>query len=40
MSDIPEGYVHARRPRPNPFNEMVGPFYEKRHGKQIGRAHV
>jgi uncharacterized protein (TIGR00369 family) len=35
MSDIPEGYVRVRRPRPNPFNEMVGPFYEKRHGKQV-----
>jgi acyl-coenzyme A thioesterase 13 len=35
MSDIPEGFVRVRRPQPNPFNEMVGPFYEKRHGKEV-----
>jgi len=35
MSDIPEGFVRVRRPRPNPFNEMVGPFYEKRRGREV-----
>jgi acyl-coenzyme A thioesterase 13 len=27
--------VRVRRPRPNPFNEMVGPFYERRRGKEV-----
>jgi acyl-coenzyme A thioesterase 13 len=35
MSDIPEGFVRVRRPRHNPFNEMVGPFYERRHGREV-----
>jgi uncharacterized protein (TIGR00369 family) len=35
MSQIPEGFTRIQRPRPNPFNEMVGPFYEKRVGKDV-----
>jgi len=35
MSDIPEGFHRVQRPRPNPFNELVGPFYSKRQGKDI-----
>jgi acyl-coenzyme A thioesterase 13 len=35
MKDIPEGFVRVRRPRPNPFNEMVGPFYERRRGREV-----
>jgi uncharacterized protein (TIGR00369 family) len=31
----PEGFVRVRRPRPNPFNEMVGPFYERRRGAEV-----
>jgi uncharacterized protein (TIGR00369 family) len=32
---VPEGFVRVRRPRPNPFNEMVGPFYERRRGAEV-----
>lgn len=32
---IPEGFHRSRRPVPNPFNEMVGPFYERRSGKEV-----
>jgi acyl-coenzyme A thioesterase 13 len=32
---IPEGFELVQRPRPNPFNDMVGPFYEKRAGKSV-----
>jgi len=32
---IPEGFVRVRRPRPNPFNELVGPFYERRGGTEV-----
>ena len=35
MNRIPEGFVRVRRPRPNPFNEMIGPFYERRNGKEV-----
>jgi acyl-coenzyme A thioesterase 13 len=38
MSDpphVPEGFQLVQRPRPNPFNELVGPFYSKRQGKDI-----
>ena len=35
MTKIPDGFVRVQRPRRNPFNEMVGPFYEKREGKAI-----
>lgn len=38
MSDpsrIPEGFHPVQRPQPNPFNELVGPFYSKRQGKDI-----
>jgi uncharacterized protein (TIGR00369 family) len=30
MSDIPAGFEPVRRPRRNPFNELVGPLYERR----------
>ena len=32
---IPEGFVLPQRPRRNPFNELVGPFYERRRGEQV-----
>jgi acyl-coenzyme A thioesterase 13 len=32
---IPEGFRRVQRPQPNPFNEMVGPFYERRHGTDV-----
>src|SRR5258706_8812283 len=35
MPQLPEGFVRVRRPRPNPFNEMVGPFYERRQGTEV-----
>jgi len=36
MHPIPEGFrLAAPRNRPNPFNQMVGPFYEKREGKAV-----
>jgi acyl-coenzyme A thioesterase 13 len=33
--EIPEGFRRVERPRPNPFNDMVGPFYERRRGKEV-----
>ena len=33
--DVPEGFRRIDRPRPNPFNDMVGPFYERRSGKSV-----
>lgn len=35
IQHVPEGFVRVRRPRPNPFNEMVGPFYERRRGTKV-----
>ncbi len=38
MSDafpIPEGFHRVQRSRPNPFNELVGPFYVRRDGKEV-----
>jgi uncharacterized protein (TIGR00369 family) len=35
MSQIPEGFTRIRRPTPNPFNELVGPFYERRRGADV-----
>ena len=35
MTDIPEGFHPVQRPQPNPFNELVGPFYARRQGKDI-----
>jgi len=36
MRAIPEGFkLAAPRNRPNPFNQMVGPFYEKREGEAV-----
>ena len=35
IQDVPEGFVRVRRPTPNPFNEMVGPFYERRRGTEV-----
>ena len=35
MTRIPEGFSPLQRPRPNPFNDMVGPFYERRRGDQV-----
>ena len=35
MTTIPEGFVQAGRSRPNPFNEIVGPFYERREGARV-----
>jgi len=34
---VPEGFVRVRRPTPsvNPFNELVGPFYERRRGTEV-----
>jgi len=34
-ASVAEGFIRVRRPRPNPFNEMVGPFYERRHGSEV-----
>jgi uncharacterized protein (TIGR00369 family) len=33
--DIPEGFHRVQRTRRNPFNELVGPFYERRRGKAV-----
>ena len=33
--EIPEGFRRVERPKPNPFNDMVGPFYERRRGKEV-----
>jgi uncharacterized protein (TIGR00369 family) len=35
MTDIPEGFHRVERPTPNPFNELVGPFYVRRDGKEV-----
>lgn len=35
IAQVPEGFVRVRRPRPNPFNEVVGPFYERRRGDEV-----
>ena len=35
MIDIPEGFHRVERPTPNPFNELVGPFYVRRDGKDV-----
>jgi acyl-coenzyme A thioesterase 13 len=35
MKGIPEGFDRVRRPKLNPFNEMVGPFYERRRGTEV-----
>jgi len=35
QSDIPEGFIRVQRPLPNPFNELVGPFYSKRENDVI-----
>jgi acyl-coenzyme A thioesterase 13 len=35
MKTVPEGFVRAGRARPNPFNEIVGPFYERREGSDV-----
>jgi len=35
MSDIPAGFERVQRPQPNPFNELVGPFYARREGDVI-----
>jgi len=33
--EIPEGFHRVERQRPNPFNDSVGPFYERRRGKEV-----
>jgi uncharacterized protein (TIGR00369 family) len=35
MTDIPEGFHRVQRPQPNPFNELVGPFYVRREGRAV-----
>lgn len=35
MKNIPEGFHVVQRPRPNPFNELVGPFYVRREGGAV-----
>jgi acyl-coenzyme A thioesterase 13 len=35
MSDIPAGFSRVQRPQPNPFNDLVGPFYAKRENDAI-----
>jgi uncharacterized protein (TIGR00369 family) len=35
MSDIPAGFKKVERSRPNPFNELVGPFYIRREDKDV-----
>ena len=32
---IPEGFHRVQRSRPNPFNDLVGPFYVRRDGKEV-----
>jgi uncharacterized protein (TIGR00369 family) len=32
---IPPGFVRVERPTRNPFNEHVGPFYERRQGEEV-----
>ena len=34
-SHVPAGFHRVQRARHNPFNEMVGPFYERRDGKAV-----
>jgi uncharacterized protein (TIGR00369 family) len=34
-ADLPEGFRRVERPRRNPFNELVGPFYERRDGDAV-----
>lgn len=34
-SHVPEGFSRVQRPQPNPFNELVGPFYSKLEGNVI-----
>jgi acyl-coenzyme A thioesterase 13 len=34
-SPVPEGFHRVQRPQPNPFNELVGPFYLRRDGKDV-----
>ena len=34
-TDPPEGFRRVVRPRRNPFNELVGPFYERRSGDEV-----
>jgi uncharacterized protein (TIGR00369 family) len=34
-TEIPEGFHRIQRPTPNPFNEMTGPFYERRRGREV-----
>lgn len=33
--ELPEGFHPVQRPRRNPFNELVGPFYERRRGDEV-----
>jgi len=33
--DPPQGFHRVERPRRNPFNELVGPFYERREGGTV-----
>jgi len=35
MNDIPEDFIRVQRPQPNPFNELVGPFYSRLDGNLI-----
>jgi acyl-coenzyme A thioesterase 13 len=35
MSDIPAGFRKVERTRPNPFNELVGPFYIRTQGEDV-----
>jgi uncharacterized protein (TIGR00369 family) len=35
MTGIPEGFHRVQRPQPNPFNELVGPFYVRRDGREV-----
>jgi uncharacterized protein (TIGR00369 family) len=32
---IPQGFRRVERPTRNPFNELVGPFYERRQGEAV-----
>ena len=35
MTRIAEGFRPVSRPRPNPFNDMIGPFYERRQDDDV-----
>lgn len=35
MRDIPAGFTRVERSRPNPFNELVGPFYIRKEGEDV-----